>query len=52
METDPHFGAQQSRQVKRWWTHDEDRLLRELVTLYGPKNWKKIATSFPNRTDV
>lgn len=37
---------------KRWWTAEEDSTLRELVMCNGPKNWKKIAQNFTNRTDV
>lgn len=37
---------------KRYWTSEEDELLRSLVKKYGPKNWKKISKQFTNRTDV
>ena len=35
------------------WAHPtQDSLLREVVTAHKVKNWKKIAESFPGRTDV
>lgn len=34
------------------WTPDEDALLLDRVSLEGTKAWAKIATAFPNRTDV
>lgn len=34
------------------WTSDEDDLLREAVAKYGGRNWKKIAESISDRTDV
>ncbi|CAD8105232.1 unnamed protein product [Paramecium primaurelia] len=37
---------------KRWWTEDEDQQLQDLVSQYGAKNWKKIASFFQDRTDV
>lgn len=37
---------------KRYWTQEEDELLRALVKKHGPKNWKKISSFFTNRTDV
>lgn len=37
---------------KKWWTKEEDEKLRKLVKDYGPRNWKKIALSFEDRTDV
>ncbi|CAD8204085.1 unnamed protein product [Paramecium pentaurelia] len=37
---------------KRWWTEDEDQQLKDLVSQYGAKNWKKIASFFQDRTDV
>ncbi|EGR27325.1 myb-like DNA-binding domain protein [Ichthyophthirius multifiliis] len=38
--------------LKRWWKPEEDELLKDLVKKHGPKNWKKIASYFENRTDV
>lgn len=40
------------RRSKRWWTPEEDQHLRELVERYGPRNWKAIAASFEDRSDV
>ncbi|EGR32388.1 myb-like DNA-binding domain protein [Ichthyophthirius multifiliis] len=40
------------QQTKRWWKKEEDELLKDLVQQYGPKNWKKIASNFPDRSDV
>jgi myb-related protein len=37
---------------KRWWTPEEDEKLKTLVQQQGPKNWKKIASYFEDRTDV
>lgn len=37
---------------KRWWTSEEDEQLKNLVSEYGAKNWKKIAAFLYNRTDV
>lgn len=34
------------------WTADEDEKLRGLVREYGGRNWKRIAESIPNKTDV
>lgn len=34
------------------WTEDEDDLLRDAVSDYGGKSWKKIASRLPGRTDV
>jgi Myb-like DNA-binding domain len=34
------------------WSDEEDELLREAVTEYNGKNWKKIAKCLPGRTDV
>jgi Myb-like DNA-binding domain len=34
------------------WTEGEDNLLREAVTDFGGKSWKKIASRLPGRTDV
>lgn len=32
------------------WRIEEDRLLMQLVELYGARQWSRIATHFPNRT--
>ncbi|KAG0517430.1 hypothetical protein BDA96_09G088800 [Sorghum bicolor] len=40
------------RSSKGNWTPEEDDILREAVETYKGKNWKKIAESFPGRTDV
>lgn len=37
---------------KQYWTKEEDDKLQALVHKYGAKNWKRIASSFSNRTDV
>lgn len=49
---------------KRWWTKDEvwiyrfvsnltkDMKLQAIVKQYGPRNWKKVASFFSDRTDV
>ncbi|KAK4843550.1 hypothetical protein QYF36_009704 [Acer negundo] len=34
------------------WTPDEDKRLTVAATLFGPKNWKKIAQFVPGRTQV
>lgn len=34
------------------WTEDEDELLRQAVSDFGGKSWKKIASRLPGRTDV
>jgi len=34
------------------WTEEEDLLLKRLVIQLGPKNWKKVSISIPNRTAV
>lgn len=46
-----------AREVKRRasmgkWTEVEDTLLREAVEEHGGKNWKKISTRLPGRSDV
>lgn len=38
--------------TKRWWTKEEDELLKSLVKDHGAKNWKKIAGYFKERSDV
>jgi len=37
---------------KRFWTSEEDHQLQALVAAHGPKNWKKIAGHFKDRSDV
>ena len=37
---------------KRWWTPEEDELLKQLVDEFGAKNWRRIASYFEDRTDV
>ena len=37
---------------KRFWTNDEDDLLKKLVEKHGARNWRKISSFFINRTDV
>ena len=37
---------------KHWWTPEEDERLEQLVEEYGARNWKKIASFLPERTDV
>jgi hypothetical protein len=34
------------------WTEEEDDLLRQAVEDHGGKNWKKIASNLPGRSDV
>ncbi|KAL4474139.1 hypothetical protein ABPG72_002864 [Tetrahymena utriculariae] len=41
-----------SNTTKRWWTKEEDELLKNLVKDHGAKNWKKIAGYFKERSDV
>ncbi|XP_068640380.1 uncharacterized protein [Aristolochia californica] len=40
------------RSTKGGWTEEEDNNLIKAVQFYGGRNWKKIAESFPGRTDV
>ncbi|CAM0955202.1 unnamed protein product [Alopecurus aequalis] len=40
------------RRAKGGWTPQEDETLRQAVNAYKGKNWKKIAESFPDRTEV
>jgi hypothetical protein len=47
-ESDGHTTGSE-RKCQRW-TLEEDRLLGDAVSRYGPKNWKKIASQVPNRT--
>jgi len=37
---------------RRRWTSDEDEKLKTAVTLNGARNWKKIAETFADRTEV
>ena len=48
----PHTVYDKSNIKKRWWTREEDEQLKQLVDEFGAKNWKKIAKSFEDRTDV
>jgi len=34
------------------WTSEEDEQLKQLVSFYGARNWKKISEHFTNRSDV
>lgn len=34
---------------KRPWTEEEDAMIRNLVSEYGPRNWTKIAKHLPER---
>ena len=38
--------------IKGKWSQNEDNLLRQAVQLNGGRNWKKIASCLPGRTDV
>ncbi|GAU14193.1 hypothetical protein TSUD_307530, partial [Trifolium subterraneum] len=40
------------RSTKGQWTTEEDEILRKAVERFQGKNWKKIAESFKDRTDV
>ncbi|KAF2931121.1 transcription factor MYB3R-2-like [Oryza sativa Japonica Group] len=40
------------RRAKGGWTPEEDEKLRKAVDIYNGKNWKKIAESFSDRTEV
>ncbi|KAM7271803.1 hypothetical protein ACFE04_031017 [Oxalis oulophora] len=40
------------RRAKGGWTPEEDEMLRQAVALYKGKSWKKIAESFPDRSEV
>lgn len=40
------------RRAKGGWTPQEDETLRNAVNAFKGKNWKKIAESFPDRTEV
>ncbi|KAG6530094.1 hypothetical protein ZIOFF_012315 [Zingiber officinale] len=40
------------RRAKGGWTPQEDETLRRAVEIYKGRCWKKIAESFPNRTEV
>jgi len=45
-------GGKKKFTEKRWWTPEEDELLKKVVRKYGAKNWKKIASFLKDRTDV
>jgi len=45
-------GSKRETSKKRWWTPEEDELLKKVVQKFGEKNWKKIASYLKNRTDV
>ncbi|CAM6105246.1 unnamed protein product [Calypogeia fissa] len=45
-------GGPTRRSSKGGWTPEEDEILRQAVECFKGKNWKKIAESFTNRTDV
>lgn len=38
--------------LKEPWSKEEDKKLLELISIYGLKNWKKIAFQMGNRTDA
>ncbi|KAK4270327.1 hypothetical protein QN277_023374 [Acacia crassicarpa] len=40
------------RRAKGGWTPEEDETLRKAVAIFKGKNWKKIAESFPDRSEV
>ncbi|KAI9112250.1 hypothetical protein K1719_016773 [Acacia pycnantha] len=40
------------RRAKGGWTPEEDETLRNAVAIFKGKNWKKIAESFPDRSEV
>ncbi|KAL8152706.1 hypothetical protein V2J09_010466 [Rumex salicifolius] len=40
------------RRAKGGWTPEEDETLRNAVATYNGKSWKKIAESFPDRSEV
>lgn len=46
------YGQERRNTKKRYWTNEEDQLLRSLVKKHGPRNWKKISSHFASRTDV
>ncbi|XP_006655378.2 transcription factor MYB3R-2-like [Oryza brachyantha] len=53
---DSIFGSRRKsgpvRRAKGGWTPEEDEKLRKAVGIYNAKNWKKIAESFSDRTEV
>ncbi|XP_062180173.1 transcription factor MYB3R-2-like [Phragmites australis] len=40
------------RRAKGGWTPEEDQTLRKAVDVFKGRHWKKIAESFPDRTEV
>lgn len=40
------------RLSKNLWTHEEETMLIQLVTVYGNKSWTQIANKLGNRSDV
>jgi transcriptional activator Myb len=46
------LGVGKKSMQKQYWTKEEDDKLQTLVHEYGAKNWKRIESSFSNRTDV
>ncbi len=38
-----------SKTVKRPWTKEEDDVVREMVSIHGPKQWSEIASKIPGR---
>ena len=54
MMSEDHLNMSSEKKTtkKRYWTPEEDHLLRSLVKKHGPRNWKKISSHFANRTDV
>ena len=47
-----NFEISNDQNKKRFWTNDEDELLKKLVEKHGARNWWKISSFFINRTDV
>ena len=47
-----HTGGTKRRASMGKWTEEEDDLLRAAVEDHGGKNWKKIASRLPGRSDV
>ncbi|EGR34704.1 myb protein, putative, partial [Ichthyophthirius multifiliis] len=46
------YSSTEKNCAKRWWTPEEDNLLKQLVNQLGAKNWKKIASYFLERSNV
>lgn len=44
----PNKSASLSKRKENWY-HDEDTQLLALIAQFGPRNWSKIASHFPNR---